>query len=168
MKSFPRNPFKFATGRQTVFPTSFRRKPESRRFLKRFPDLPQAFAGGDEIKTWVKLSTGVKMSACPNKRSRLKANEATPSEWILEFPGHCRTAVGGAGESQGPHKGSPAEVADPELVEGFSPAAGCDPVNGYLLGLEDLQSGCEGTASLPPFFRFRPIGRIGPPDCHWK
>ena len=40
------------------------------------------FRRGDEIKTWVKLNTGVEMSACPNKRSRLKAKEATPSEWV--------------------------------------------------------------------------------------
>ena len=50
--------------------------------MKRFPDLPQAFAGGDEIKIWVKLSTGVEMSACPYTRTRLKANEGTPSEWV--------------------------------------------------------------------------------------
>ena len=79
-------PFLFLfTGWQTVFPTSFRRKPESRGGLKRFPDLPQAFAGGDEIKTWVKLSTGVEMSACSNKKSRLKANEAIPSERVPFF-----------------------------------------------------------------------------------
>ena len=75
------------TGWQSVFPTSFRRKPESRRFLKRFPDLPQASAGGDEIKTWVKLITGVEMSACPNKRSRLKANEATPLNGYVDSTG---------------------------------------------------------------------------------
>ena len=42
---------------QIGFPTSFRRKPESGRFLKRFPDPPQASAGGDEIKSWVKNHT---------------------------------------------------------------------------------------------------------------
>ena len=73
----------YSRGRQTVFPHVISAKAEIQALFEAVsPDLPQASAGGDEIKTWVKLSTGVETSAYPNKRSRLKANEAIPSEWI--------------------------------------------------------------------------------------
>ena len=52
------------------------REAGSRRLLKRFPDLP--FAGGDEIKTWVKLSTGVEMSACPNNEEQAESERSHP------------------------------------------------------------------------------------------
>ena len=64
------------TGWQTVFPTSFRRKPESRRFLKRF--LDPGFRRGDEIKTWVKPSTGVEMSACSKNEEQAESERSLP------------------------------------------------------------------------------------------